>query len=134
MTPSITFHNLGHSQAVEDAILRRYARLIRYADGILHCRVSVESPHHHRHRGRAYAVHIELSVPGGTIDVGNRAETATHDDIYVAIRDAFRAARRQLQSRVHVREVARRPKGYRRSARESAVTEIAVPRMRFSEP
>ena len=44
---------------------------------------------------------LELHVPGGEIVVGRDPTAATtHDDLQVAIRDAFRAAKRQLRDRM----------------------------------
>jgi cold shock CspA family protein len=46
-------------------------------------------------------VRLEIAVPGGPPVVVSRAhqDRADHDDAYVAIRDAFNAAKRQLQDR-----------------------------------
>ena len=42
-------------------------------------------------------MHIDLAVPGGTVVVNRDAgSNHAHDDLQVAIRDAFEAARRQL--------------------------------------
>jgi cold shock CspA family protein len=44
-------------------------------------------------------VHIDIKIPGGGELVVNRAQ---NEDIYVAIRDAFNAASRQLEDHVRV--------------------------------
>ena len=53
----------------------------------------VEVPHRHQHKGVLYNVRIDMTAPGGELVV--KREPA--EDLYVAIRDAFDAARRQLQ-------------------------------------
>lgn len=56
------------------------------------------SPHQHRQRDRLYLVKIKLNVPGGEINVSKQHwHDESHRDVYVAIRDAFRAVRRRLQ-------------------------------------
>ncbi len=54
----------------------------------------VEAPHRHHQHGVQFNVRIDITVPGGEVVV----KREPHTDIYVAIRDAFIAARRQLQS------------------------------------
>jgi cold shock CspA family protein len=67
------------------------------------CRVTVEAPHRHHRHGKLYDVRIDLSVPGRDVFVGRSGPlNHAHEDVYVAIRDAFNAAGRQLQD--HVRK------------------------------
>lgn len=46
---------------------------------------------------------VELSVPDRVLTVDRSGADPAHEDVYVAISDAFRAARRQLQDYAHVR-------------------------------
>ena len=60
--------------------------------------VVVEAPHRHSHKGKMYHVRIDLSLPGREIVVGREPEqNHAHEDVYVAIRDAFNAAVRRLE-------------------------------------
>jgi len=52
------------------------------------CRVVVEIPHKHHHQGKQFNVRIDIGVPGDEIVI-NRDH---HEDVYVALRDAFDAA------------------------------------------
>ncbi len=55
-------------------------------------------------RGGFHQLRIHLTVPGGEIIVNrDPSEHHAHEDVYVAIRDAFDAARRQLED--HVRRM-----------------------------
>jgi len=118
----ITFRNMPPSQAMEGAIREKASKLDAFYDRIMSCRVIVEAPHRHHHKGKAYEVRIDLTVPGGELLI-NRApkrleaakvrrteepekdfaerhdpsKHAAHEDVYVAIRDAFNAAGRRLQ-------------------------------------
>lgn len=100
----ITFRHMDPSPAVEAAIRKRAEKLDRFADRIVACRVVVEAPHHHQRKGKLYAIRIDLVLPGGEIPVTrNGPENQAHEDIYVAIRDAFDTARRLVED--HVREL-----------------------------
>jgi cold shock CspA family protein/ribosome-associated translation inhibitor RaiA len=100
----IVFHNCDRSPAVEAAVRERAAKLERLANGITSCRVTVEAPHKHHQQGNLYTVRVDLRYPGGEAVV-NRSPGVNHahEDVYVALRDAFKAARRQLQDRLRVR-------------------------------
>lgn len=90
----VTFRDMPRSEAVEAEIQRRVAKLEDFCDRIMSCRVTVETPGGHKHQGKLHSVHIDLKVPGGEIASTRRQE---HEDVYVAIRDAFDSVRRRLE-------------------------------------
>lgn len=93
----ITFRDLPKSEAIENTIREKAAKLSSFYDRITSCRVMVEAPHRHHNKGRQYHVRIDLIVPGQELVVTRDSEQKTqHEDAYVAVRDAFDAARRQL--------------------------------------
>ena len=59
--------------------------------------MTVERVQRHQRQGQLFNVHIRLSVPGGEIEV-NRNQ---HENIHVALRDTFDAARRMLEDYAH---------------------------------
>ena len=87
----VTFHEVERSDSVAAAIERWVSRIEHLSDRIVDCHVRVEQPHRHARRGRPFAVHVKLDIPGNEI-IG----TWENEDIYVAVADAFRAVRRQL--------------------------------------
>lgn len=112
----ISFRNMDSSAAVETRIREEAAKLDTFYDRIMSCRVVVEMPRHHLQRGKVFNIRIDMTVPGGEIVVRHEPSlhgTAKHTgvkrqkksleiegaykDVFVAIRDAFRTARRQLQ-------------------------------------
>lgn len=96
----ITFKNLDPSAELEDRIRQRAMRLEHHGDPIQRCRVVVEAPHRHHQKGGLYEVHIDVRVPGDELVVsrgGHRNQT--HEDPYVAVRDAFDAMANQLARR-----------------------------------
>lgn len=97
----INFRDMEPSPAVETRIREKTARLERFLDRIIGCRVTVEQKNRHQRKGKLYNVRIEISVPGKDIFVGRVGpQDHAHEDVYVAIRDAFDAATRQLEDDV----------------------------------
>jgi ribosomal subunit interface protein len=107
----IVFQNLDPSAAIEAAIRERAEKLDRFYDRIMNCRVVVEVPHKRHRQGKLYTVRIEVTVPDETLLVTrDPAQDHAHEDVYVSIRDAFDAMRRQLEEYARQRrgEVKRR--------------------------
>lgn len=117
----LRWHGVDPSAAVEAHIRDDVSRLERVCDRITGCVVTVEAPsHHHRHAGAQYRVRIELSVPGGKLVVGrDPRKTALHSDLYIALKAAFREARRQLGD--HLRRLDGRVKAHVPVARAEVV-------------
>lgn len=90
----ITSRNVSLSEAAAEIIKEKAAKLETFYDSIMACRVLVDAPHRHKHQGVSYNVRLDITVPGGEIVV----KREPNEDLYVAIRDSFDAARRQLQS------------------------------------
>lgn len=97
----ITFRHMDPSPAVEASIRKHAERLDRFSDRIMACHVVVEAPHQHHRKGKLYDIRIDLTVPGEEIPVTRGGgQDHAHEDIYVAIRDAFNAATRLLEDHV----------------------------------
>lgn len=89
----IAFDGIQHSEALRAAVQDKVAKLERFHDRIMSCRVVLAAEGRHHHKGRQYRVRIDLKIPGGEFAV-----TREHDeDVHVALRDAFAAARRRLE-------------------------------------
>jgi ribosome-associated translation inhibitor RaiA len=118
----VTFHNVDHSPALETRIRAAAAKLEQFYDRVVGCRVVVEAPHRHHHKGNLYRVRMYITVPGGEIDVSrNPEENHAHEDPYVAIRDAFKAARRRLE------DYARQRRGVAKTHETAAGRATATP-------
>jgi ribosomal subunit interface protein len=90
----ITFRDVRRSEALEDHIRQKAAKLEEFYPRITSCRVTVEELRKHHAQGRHFRVRIDARVPGHQELVANR----DHDeDVYVALRDAFDAMARQLE-------------------------------------
>jgi len=94
----ITFRGMDSSPSAEAQVRHKIEDLQHFSDRISACRVTLETGHRHHRHGNVYHVRLDLAVPGGKIVVNREpGEDHAHEDLHVAIRDAFDAARRQLQ-------------------------------------
>jgi ribosomal subunit interface protein len=89
----ITARTIELTDAIKADIEEKAEKLDRFYDQLMRCRVVVESPHRHHHQGNLYEIHIYMTMPGSEIVV----KREPNDDLYVAIRDGFNAAYRQLE-------------------------------------
>lgn len=116
----ITVRDMLHSAVLDEHIRAKAVKLEQFFSPITSCRVVAGAAHKHHHQGRQFSVRLDIVVPGKEIVVNH-----DHDeDIYVALRDAFAAAKRQLEDYAQVRrgETRVRQAGARR--RRSSVQEM----------
>lgn len=94
----VTFRNMDPSDAIETTIREKVDKLSQFGH-IDRCRIMVERPHNHHHHGSQYHVRIDMFVPGQELVVAHQGNgDHSHEDLQITIRDAFRAARRELQT------------------------------------
>ena len=110
---------LAPSEALRQRIEREAQKLERFSDRITACRVAVVGRSGRHRQGDLYGVRLTLAMPGRADVVVNRNPPAdhAHEDAYVAVRDAFNAARRRLQDHERrfagqVKSPARAPHGW----------------------
>jgi len=100
----ITFRDMAPSPAVEESIHTWASRLEHSFGNIERCAVVVELPHRRQRQGKTFQVHVYLTVPERTIAITrDPGVDHAHEDVFVAIADAFRAARRTLQDYARIR-------------------------------
>ncbi|MDA3969727.1 MAG: HPF/RaiA family ribosome-associated protein [Desulfobulbaceae bacterium] len=95
----ITYRNMDSSAAVEADIQGRVDKLEEINSEIISCKVVLEAPAKSQQQGGLFKVSIDLSCPEGKVVVNKEpsGKNKAHEDCYVALRDAFRAAGRQLE-------------------------------------
>lgn len=100
----ITFRHMDASPAMEARIKQLMERLERFSSNILRAHVTIEPPPQHQRQGGLYDFQLELTVPGEVIAIKHaRQSNRAHENPYVALRDAYRAARRKLQDYERIR-------------------------------
>jgi len=95
----ITIRDMPHSDALDRRIRSKAAKLDEFHSNITSCRVTVEESRKHHRQGRHFQVIVDVRVPGREF-VASR----DHDeDVYVALREAFDAIRRQIDEHTRSR-------------------------------
>jgi ribosome-associated translation inhibitor RaiA len=90
----ITLQDVSPSAALDKRIRDKASKLEKIFPRLTACRVVISAPHHHQVRRRLYTVRLNIIIPGGEIVVTRN----NHEDVYVVLRDAFVAARRELET------------------------------------
>jgi ribosome-associated translation inhibitor RaiA len=122
----ITFRHMDPSPALERRIRTLVSRLEKFEARITHCHVIIAPPPRHRRHGSRYDFHIGIGLPDQVIAVRHaRSGAPTHEDPFVALRDAFRAARRKLEDyrrtrRGEIKSHSQPPRVRRRTPRQSS--------------
>ncbi len=95
----ISFHGVDRSEWSEAFIQKQVERLERYAPDMISCRVAVELPHKHQHRGKAYHVRVEATLPPkhDLVATAEPLEVPTKVELRTVIRDAFKAMEKQVK-------------------------------------
>jgi ribosomal subunit interface protein len=101
ITCKVDFKDVDPSPALTDLVQEQAEKLEKYFDRITSCHVVVSHPHRNHNHGNTFHVNIILHIPGQEIVVNREPEkNLNHEDPYQAVRDAFKAAKRQLQDYV----------------------------------
>jgi ribosome-associated translation inhibitor RaiA len=118
----ISYREIDRSEGLDRLVAHEAAKLEGYFEGILSCRVVIEHDHHRQRSGAPYQARVTLSLPGEdvfinqTVDVHERPPADDESDVHqtvqkranvdaafkdpvLAIRSAFKKARRVLEDR-----------------------------------
>jgi ribosomal subunit interface protein len=92
----VRFLGMEASPAVEAAVRAKAAQLDQFRGDLMACRVTIALEHKHKHQGHPYAVRIDLTMSGQERCI----DRVQHEDVYVALRDAFDGIKRQIEEAV----------------------------------
>jgi len=96
--PEITFHGIEKSEAIENRVLEKVAKLERHFGRMTRCRVVVEAPNRGPQKLKSLQIKIEISLPRRrpVVVCHERTGSRAHDELPMAIREAFEAAQRKV--------------------------------------
>jgi len=99
----ISCENAELSEAARVAIEREVERLEQYQHHITGCRVAVVAPSTKHRHGSVYRINIWVTIPPHeNIVVSHQpSDDRGHVHVEVSIKEAFAAARRQIEALVH---------------------------------
>lgn len=87
----ITLHNIRRSPALSARIRELSERLETHHSEIIHCRVSVSQEAASSRKGRLHTVLVRVRIRGRDLVASRQGE-----DVYLVLREAFDAIRREL--------------------------------------
>lgn len=90
----IVIRDMPNSPAIESHIRKKAEKLAQFYNRINTFQVVIDIPQKHKRNGKLFSVRIDLTVPGRELVVNRKLD----QDVYVAIRDAFDALLRQLET------------------------------------
>lgn len=96
--PQIQFLGMDPSPALEADVRERLERLERFCPDLIAGRTTIELLHTHEQQGRTFAVRLDMTLPGHELTVSR----VHHEDVYVALRNAFDGMTRQVQDTVRL--------------------------------
>jgi ribosomal subunit interface protein len=94
----VHFHGIEKSEAVEQRVREKVAKLKKHFTQMTSCRVAVEVPQRKADRPKVYQIKIEIGVPRRALVIVSHERTGSHanEDLPLAIREAFEAALRKV--------------------------------------
>lgn len=94
----ISFHGMESSAALEAKIRERFKELARRCPELTGGRVAIEKEGRNHVKGNLFKVGLVIHRPGRDLVVSRGGpKDQAHADVYVALRDSFDAAERQLE-------------------------------------
>ena len=105
--PEISYRNIEPSQHLQERVDKEIRQLESIYPDLMSCTVLIEGPSGRRRAGGLATVRIHLTAPGQKdIAVTHVADdNHAHEDVLVSVRDAFKAAQRQIKKLKHERRV-----------------------------
>jgi ribosomal subunit interface protein len=96
---NITYRGVDKSDAIDQVVLEKAARLEKFCDHITRCDVAIEQPNHAHQKGNPYRVRIDVTVPPGHELVADERgmDNGSHAPLAKVIHDAFKTMERELQ-------------------------------------
>lgn len=96
--PSITWHKIQKSEAVDAVIQKRIASIEKFCPEAIGLRVVLDAPQKPRNAARGFDVRLHLSLPGPDLDVARSVRQGhASDDLMRAVNAAFTALEQQLK-------------------------------------
>lgn len=98
--PEIAFRGVSKTDEIDRLIRSKIGKLEELHPNLISCDVVVERPQKHQQTGSPYRVRIALGVPPGheVVVRHDPVDSEMHTPLDTVIREAFRTARRRLES------------------------------------
>lgn len=101
----IQYLGFSESEAVSAAVWNYVEHLEKLYGPIMSCSVVISHPHRKHQKGGIYHIKVRMHLSSVDVVVDRQSEkNHAHEDIYVALRDAFDAAKRKLADFSRIQE------------------------------
>jgi len=97
----ITVRSISDSPTIEYHIRKHYGKLNRIYSKISNCRVVIDVPQNHKHKGKIFSVSIDIIIPGKELISRKQSQ-----NLYVAIRDSFAAIEKLLEKHIKKKTIS----------------------------
>ncbi len=116
MPVEVHFHGVEKSEAVEQRVREKVAKLGKHFERMTSCRVGIEVPQRTALRPKVYQIKIEIGVPRRRPIVVSheRVGSNANEELGLAIRDAFEAALRKVGMVARIGQRSKLDRGRRR--------------------
>lgn len=115
----VHFHGIERSEAIEQRVREKVAKLRKHFSRMTTCRVAIEVPQRTAEKPKVYQIKIEIGVPRRRPIVVSHERVGSHasEELPLAIRDAFQAALRKVDGvSAKINQRSRIERGRRRPA------------------
>jgi ribosome-associated translation inhibitor RaiA len=96
----VRFHGIEKSDAIEQRVREKVAKLQKHFQRMTSCRVGIEAPQRTPQKPKVFQIKIEIGMPRREPIVVSHERVGSHagEELCLAIRDAFEAAMRKVDS------------------------------------
>ncbi len=95
----IKFRHMEPSALIEARVRERCHKLQRFAEYVTSCRVTIDAQHGQQQKDGLFRVIIDINLPGEEIVTSHHpVQNHTHENVNIALQDAFDMARHQLEA------------------------------------
>ncbi|MGE5085477.1 MAG: cold shock domain-containing protein [Bacillota bacterium] len=100
----INYLGMPESNSVSAAVWDHVKHLELFSAQLMSCHVVINRPPRKSHQGGIYHIKIHLHMKGSDIVIDREpGKNHAHEDVYVALRDAFDAAKRKIEDYTRIR-------------------------------
>jgi ribosome-associated translation inhibitor RaiA len=113
----VNFHGIQKSEAIEQRVLEKVAKLEKLGGRMTSCRVVLEATQRNALKAKAYCIKIEIGIArqGRIVVRHERVGSHASEELSLALREAFEAALRKMDGLVSKRgQRSRLERGRRR--------------------
>jgi ribosomal subunit interface protein len=88
----IIVRSITDSPTIDYHVIKYFKKINKIYPRISNCRVVIDAPQRHKHKGKMFSINIDITIPGKEVVCRKQ-----NQNLYVAIRDGFSAIEKLLE-------------------------------------